>query len=214
MASQSVITRRTVRAGRFRGALLAALASAMLGGCFLADNDEADPIVPDAVLAYPLKEGRAQQCKIEDGKEPKCEKALIERREGGGYDLLTWSSGGEKEEPSSSTKGYRLRELSGAGVPGDAYLVQTIASDVGSRYLGLLRRADGGGWEQLEPQCDTMTAQRFASFMHDGWIFTKPDAKLSDVTCYISRDGLTDARLYAILDAAEPTSTTIIHDGK
>ena len=214
MVSKSDITRRSVGTGSFRGAFLAVIASTLLGGCFLADNDEADPIVPDAALAYPLKEGRAQQCKVEDGKEPKCEKALIERREGGGYDLLTWSSGGEKEEPSSSTKGYRLRMLSGSGVPVDAYLVQTIASDVSSRYLGLLRRAEGGGWEQLEPQCDTMTAQRFATFMHDGWIFTKPDAKLSDVTCYISRDGLTDARLYEILDSAKPTSTTIIHDGK
>ncbi|MCB2051849.1 MAG: hypothetical protein KDE63_10510 [Novosphingobium sp.] len=199
---------------RLRAIAFAWLATVALGGCFLADNDEADPIVPDTALAYPLKEGRAQQCKVEDDGQSKCEKAQIDRREDGGHDLFTWSSGGDGEQSTSSAKGYRLRKLSGEGVPADTYLAQAIAGDAGSRYLGLLRRVEKGGWEQLEPQCDTLPAQRFVEFMQQGWIFTTPDAKLSDVTCYISRDGLTDARLYAILSAPKGTSSTIIHDGK
>lgn len=193
---------------------LAAFASLLLGGCFLAENDESDPIIPDAALAYPMKVGPAKQCTESSDGEPACSRALLEKRLGGGYSLTVWEKDSEGKEEKGSPKLYRLRKLEGPGVPNSTFLVQMVDDSPDNRYLGLLKRRDDGGWEQLEPQCKQLFATRFAEFITNHWIFTSPEATLDDVTCTIARDGLTDGRLYAILDAPKKTSTTVLFTKK
>lgn len=187
--------------------------TALLGGCFLADKDQEDPIVPAATLAYPMKFGDARQCENSSSDEPDCKPARIERRQDGGYVLTVWSVNDDGSKGDPSSEGYKLRELKGAGVPQGTYLAQTADDDPDKRYLGLLKRREEGGWLRVQPQCDGLPAARFVAFMTSGWIFTDPDAKLDDVTCYVSRDGLSDARLYEILDAAGGDSGNVIFEG-
>jgi hypothetical protein len=193
---------------------LAACGTLLLGGCFLAENDESDPIIPDAALVYPMKVGPARQCTESSDGEPVCSRALLEKRLGGGYSVTVWEKNSEGKEEKGSPKEYRLRRLEGQGVPNATFLVQLIADDVDSRFLGLLKRRADGGWEQLEPQCEQLVSTRFAEFITNRWIITKPDATLDDVTCTIVRDGLTDGRFYAILDAPKKTSTTVLYTRK
>ena len=190
------------------------LCASLLGGCFLADQDDSDPIIPEAALAYPMKTGPARQCTESSDGEQTCSRALLEKRLSGGYSLTVWSKSEDGTEEESSPKQYRVRKLAGAGVPDGAYLVQAIDDSADSRFLGLLKLRADRGWEQLEPQCDQLLATRFAEFVTQGWIFTKPDATLKDPTCYVSRDGLDDARLFTILDSPAKSSTTVLYTRK
>lgn len=196
--------------GRWRaGASL--MAVMLLSGCFLAENDDADPIIPDAALTYPMPTGPARQCSEESSGKQSCVRALLEKRTGGGYSLAVWSKGKDDAEKPSSTKHYKLRSLKGTDVPQGSYLVQTIDNDANSRSLGLIIKRTDGGWEQIEPQCDQLQATRFVEFMTKGWITTGPEAKLKGVVCNIARKGLTDSRLHSILSSAQESSATILY---
>ena len=178
----------------------------MLSGCFVAENDDADPIIPAASLAYPLKTGAAEEC--EEGGE--CKRAEIARLPAGGYELRTWDGDGS----SPTTQAYRLRALKGPGIPANTFLAQSIKDNAEERTLGMMSRRSDGGWEQLSPQCENLRPDAFVDFMNDGWIATKSDA-LDSMRCEIRRAGLTDARIYAIFSAVRKSgSPTVIYDGQ
>ncbi len=184
-------------------------AIALLGGCFLAEDDASNPIIPDASLAYPLKIGEGRECEEQEDGALSCERASFERLPEGGYritiyqEVTTSEDGQESGESGSTTSQYRLRALQGEGVPADTYLVQAIAASDGERYLGLLKRSSRGGWAKISPNCDKLSPQTFVSFMNQGWLHTQEGATLDGLTCYIVRDGLDDARLYEILSATQ-----------
>lgn len=189
-------------------------ASSLLGGCFLAENDEADPLVPQASLAYPMAMGPGRECTLNDEGKPDCKRAEFARRAGGGYAITVWSEAGEgEEEGGSSTDEYRLRALSGPGVPAGTFLVQSASDSEDQRFLGLLKARDRGGWFKISPNCDKLPAPAFVRFMNMDWLRTDDDATLNGLTCHIRREGLDDARLYTILNAPKgDDNPTILFD--
>lgn len=184
-----------------------ALCAMLLSGCFVAENDDADPIIPAASLAYPLKTGPAREC--QEGGE--CKRAEIVRL-AGGYELRTWNPGdGADAEPA--VQSYRMRTLKGSGIPSGVYLVQSIKDSAEERTLGLMIRRADGGWEQVSPQCESLRPDAFVAFINDGWLRTDDD-QLDSMRCEIRRNGLTDDRLYTIFEAVKkPSSPTVIYDG-
>lgn len=189
----------------------AAACALLLSGCFVAEDDDANPIIPDASTAYPLKVGAAQECE-ERGEESDCKRAEIVRLGRGGYELRTWDAdAGPDADPSKQS--YRMRALKGKGIPADTYLVQSIKANADERTLGMMIRRPDGGWIQVSPQCEDLRPASFVAFMTDGWIQTE-SPQLSSMRCEIRRAGLTDERLYAILDATKkPTYPKLIFDG-
>ena len=183
----------------------------LLSGCFVAENDAANPIIPDASLAYPLKVGAAKECsESADGQQ--CKRAQITRLPAGGYEFRTWDAdAGPDDEPTTDT--IRMRGLQGKGIPNDTYLVQQIQSLSDDGVLGLLVRRPDGAWVKVSPQCENLRPANFVAFMNDHWIQTGSE-QLSSMKCEIRRDGLTDERLYQILDAPKKSSEpTLIFDG-
>jgi hypothetical protein len=180
----------------------------LLQGCFVAENDDADPIIPADSIAYPLKTGPAREC--QDGGE--CKRAEIVRL-AGGYELRTWNAGdGADAEPS--VQSYRLRAMKGGGIPANTYLAQSIRDNAEERTLGLMARRSDGGWEQLSPQCESLRPDAFVAFINDGWLRTD-DEQLDSMRCEIRRDGLTDDRLYTIFEAVKKSSSpTVIYEGE
>jgi hypothetical protein len=200
-------------AARGIGAAILLVSSAMLGGCFLAEGDDADPIIPTDRLAYPLKMGGGQQCSYDSGEET-CERAQFEKLPEGGYRITTWSVDDDGEEAGDgSSQEYKLRLLKGAGVPAATFLVQSVDASESQRFLGLLKRRLQGGWTKISPSCDKLNPAVFVEFMNSGWLRTGEDATLNGVICHIRRGGLDDARLYRILDAAKPDDNpTVLYD--
>lgn len=192
-------------------AVLAACALS-LSGCFVAENDDIDPIIPDATLAYPLKAGAAKECEERED-DTVCKRVEISRLSGGGYELRTWDpQANPGDEPTRES--YRLRALKGKGIPANAYLVQSVQSLSDDHVLGLMIRRPDGGWVKVSPQCDNLRPAAFVAFINDGWILTDND-QLSSMKCAIRREGLTDERIYQILDAVKkPSYPTLIYDGQ
>ena len=180
--------------------------SAMLAGCFYVEDDETDPIIPDASMAYPLNTGEVQLCEEDPASsdDPDCAGARIERSTSGGYDFVTLGTDGEGE-----TTKYRLRAVGGSGVPARTFLIQENEGDADARAVGLLKSRAAGGWIKTDPQCDKLVPEKFVEFINAGWIRSDGD-ELVDMTCYIKREGLDDSRLYAILDSAGSDSMRII----
>lgn len=201
-------------AARGIGAAILLLSTAMLGGCFLAEDDDANPIIPTERLAYPLKMGGGKQCTY-DSDEETCARARFEKLPEGGYRITTWSLDDDgNEEGDGSAQDYKLRLLTGPGVPAATFLVvQSVDASESQRFLGLLKRRRLGGWTKISPNCDKLSPASFVEFMNNGWLRTAEDATLNGVTCHIRRNGLDDARLYTILDAARPDDNpTVLYD--
>ena len=199
-------------AARGIGAAILLVSTTMLGGCFLAENDDADPIIPTERLAYPLKMGGGKQCTYVSGEET-CERAQFAKLPDGGYRITTWSVDDGEEEGDGSDQDYKLRLLKGAGVPAATFLVQSVDASESQRFLGLLKRRQQGGWAKISPNCDRLSPASFVEFMNNGWLRTEEDATLNGLICHIRRDGLDDARLYRILDAAKPDDNpTVLYD--
>lgn len=190
---------------------VAALASLMLAGCFLAENDETDPIISADALAYPLELGKGQECELDETEGEKCAPARFEKLEGGGYSVVVWSENEEGEVVQTPPGQFRLRALVGASVPKGVYLAQSVDDNVEQRFLGLLVKRPEGGWSKIEPQCENLSAEAFVRFMTNGWLRTREGTTLKNATCYIQRDGLDDARLYAILSATRSNGGTIYY---
>lgn len=190
---------------------VATLASLMLAGCFLAENDEADPIISSDVLAYPLALGEGQQCEMDETEGEKCAPARFEQLDGGGYSISVWSEGENGEGSFAPSGQFKLRKLNGVGVPGDSYLAQSIDDSVEQRFLGLLVKRPEGGWSKIEPNCENLSTEAFVRFVNSGWLKTPEGTTLKNATCYIQRDGLDDARLYAILSATRSSGGTIYY---
>lgn len=184
----------------------------LLSGCFVAEDDDANPIIPVASEAYPLKVGAAKECEERGEDEESCKRAEIVRLGRGGYELQTWDADAAADaEPSRQS--YRMRALKGKGIPADTYLVQSIKSNANERTLGMMIRRPDGAWIQVSPQCEDLRPASFVAFMTDGWIQTE-SPQLSSMRCEILRAGLTDERLYAILDSTKkPTYPKLIFDG-
>lgn len=188
---------------------MAAGGAVLLSGCFVAENDEADPVIPEASIAYPLKTGPAKECEAGG----KCKRAEIVRRPRGGYELRTWNPD-DGADAAPATQAYRLRALKGDGIPAGTYLAQSIKDNPDERTLGMMVRRSDGGWEQLSPQCEKLRPETFVAFFNDGWITTDSEA-LDSMRCVIRRDGLTDARLYRILGAVKSSGEpTLLYDGQ
>lgn len=196
------------------GGLMAAIA--LLGGCFLAEDDDANPIIPDNALAYPLKFGDGRECEEQEDGELSCQRASFERLAGGGYSItvyqeVTTDEDGEQSGESGTTSSeYKLRALRGSGVPADTYLVQTVSASERERFLGLLKRSSRGGWLKISPNCDKLSPEAFVRFMNQGWLHTDEGATLDSLTCHIVRDGLDDARLYNILSSTKSSGDSKI----
>ena len=199
---------------QWRGVSKLALAgiALTLGGCFTAENDEGNPIIPDAQLAYPLKPGDGRECaERSDGQD--CSRATIARLPSGGYQFSTYSVDEDGKESGPSTEKFRLRPLRGGNIPANTYLAQSIDNDPDQRFLGLLARRADGGWVKISPKCENLSPTGFVNFMTSGWI-TTDSRKVSGMRCQVRRNGLDDARLYAILDEGEKDSSpTVIYDG-
>ena len=191
----------------------------LLSGCFLADDDAANPIIPDGSLTYPIKFGDGRECEQKDDGDLSCERANFARLPDGGYSITVYKEpdaseeGGEEGEPTPSESEYKLRALSGPGVPEKTYLVQTISTDEGNRYLGLLKPSPRGGWLKISPNCDKLPVDAFVNFMNQGWLRTKDGATLENLTCTIVREGLDDARLYSILNSSKQGDNKILFSG-
>ena len=203
-----------IRNARRVGAVLLLASTTLLGGCFLAEDDDTNPIITNAQLAYPIKMGPGRQC-IPDSEKEACERTLSEKLPGGGYRLSVWSfdeDGKENDEPGVNE--YKLRLLKGPGIPAATFLVQSVHDNAEQRYLGLLRRRPEGGWVKVSPHCDKLSPTMFVDFMNNRWFHTGDHGQLSDVKCYIRRQGLDDLRLYTILNAVEPDdSAPVLFDG-
>lgn len=185
----------------------------MLSGCFLADDDSANPIIPDGSLVQPLASGDAKLC--DNGTEPgeDCDRARIDVLDNGLSRIVTWANDGDDGSVQESSEDYRLRLLKGPGVPADTYLAQKEHSDDRQRFLGLLMRRDGGGWLRESPQCDDLVTDSFIKFVTEGWIRTRDDDSLEGITCFIRRDGLTDTRIYEILSTASSDTGKVLFEG-
>ena len=182
---------------RHLGAGMIVTASLLLAGCFMADDDNANPIIPAASIAYPLKTGSATECGRIDNA---CNRVEFVRRAEGGYILRRFETN-LLDIPVVKEVPFKLRRLQGAGIPADTYLVQLIDQNPDSRDLAILQREANGRWLQLAPSCSTailkgkMEAVVEVWENDDGWTH-----------CVIGRNGLTDQRLFETLrDADEPT---------
>lgn len=185
-----------------------AATSLLVSGCFLAENDLEDPIIPDESLAYPIAFGAGQECSGVAGGEQTCQEVKFEQAEEGGYLVTEWAVGenpGDELVPTTSK--YRLRLLTGGNIPPGTYLAQSGDAGIAERYLGLLMSDPEGGWVKVSPQCDHMGSRSFVRFITQGWITTDEGAALANMTCVITRAGLDDARLFAILDSARESGT-------
>lgn len=203
-----------IRSARRISAFVVLASSSLLAGCFLAEDDEADPIIPAERLAYPLKMGGGQQCTYE-GEDEKCERARFEKLPAGGYRITTWSVDDDGKEGDGSPNDYKLRLLTGPRVPQATFLVQQVNDSESQRFLGLLKRRALGGWTKISPNCDRLRAGNFVEFMNNNWLRVGEDSTLNGMTCHIRRAGLDDARLYRILDAAKPDDNpTVLFDGR
>ena len=199
---------------RRTGAVILLLSTSLLGGCFIAEGDEADPIIPDATLAYPMKMGAGKECTETTDQDPTCNRALFEKLPDGGYSITIWTVDDDGSESEGEPSQYRLRLLKGAGVPAATFLVQEVSYEEAQRYLGLLRKRPEGGWLRISPNCDKLTPDAFVEFMTAGWLSTEEGTTLNGMTCAIVRSGLDDARLYQILSAAKPDDDpTVLYDG-
>lgn len=201
------------RMGKIAGRTGALAAGLLLSGCFLAEDDSANPIIPAASIAYPLPLGAARECEG-TGADQKCNRAELRRRPGGGYEKLVWSKDedGREGEPESSS--YKIRPLVGGAIPRNTYLVQQISGDEDARYLGLMTRQSDGGWLSTEPNCDNLGPADFVSFVNNRWISSSSD-RVENMKCEVKRAGLTDARLFTILDTPTKNSTPqVLYTGR
>lgn len=181
---------------RHLGSGMVVTANLLLAGCFMADNDDANPIIPAASLAYPLKTGAASECGRVDGE---CNRIEFVRRAEGGYILRRFETN-LLGQPVVKEVPFKLRRLQGTGIPADTYLVQLVAAAPGSRNLAVLQREPNGRWLQLAPSCSTALSAGKMGGLVDVW---EDDEGGSH--CVVGRNGLTDQRLFAILrDADEP----------
>lgn len=190
------------------------LASTLLGGCFLAENDATDPIIPDSELAYPIAMGEGRQCEVGSEEDMECARARFEQLDGGGYSITVWNENDEGEVVPTPSGEFRLRALSGTGVPHGTYLAQRGDTSVDQRYLGLLTLRQDGGWNKVEPQCEQLTAEAFVPFVNHRWLATEEGTTLENATCIIRREGLTDERLYSILSASRSGVSTVLYSGQ
>jgi hypothetical protein len=170
-----------------------ALSVLLLTGCITVENDDADPIIPAASFAYPLKIGTAREC---DAKGANCGKVEFMRREGGGYVLRRFETNllglaVVKDQP------FKMRLLQGAGIPADTYLVQPIAKDPNDRNLTILTRQPAGRWLEFGPTCDKLIIGGYMDLVRRVW-----NDEEGGQHCVLKREGLTDQRLYTTLRAA------------
>lgn len=171
-----------------------ATASLLLAGCFSADDDDANPIIPAASIAYPLKTGMARECNRQSGN---CNRVELVRRPEGGYILRRFETNllglaVVKEVP------FKLRRLQGTGIPAETFLVQLVDAYPEGRTITLLLREADGRWLQLAPTCDTAIAKDRLDEVNI--IFEDNDGVQQ---CVLDREGLTDQRLFAALRAAD-----------
>lgn len=181
---------------RHLGAGMVVTANLLLAGCFMANNDDANPIIPAASIAYPLKTGAASECNRVSGE---CNRVEFVRRAEGGYILRRFETNllglpVVKEVP------FKLRRLQGAGIPTDTFLVQVVDSSPRHRNLAVLQRESNGRWLQLAPSCSTALNAGKRGGLVNVWVDDDGGSH-----CVVGRDGLTDQRLFTMLrDADEP----------
>lgn len=175
---------------RLAGAACALLAL-LLSGCFIAENDDRNPIIPAASMAFPLPTGMINECSTSG---IACNKIAI-TRQSWGYQARVVERNADVIGGLEEATDFKLRALQGAGIPPRTYLIQRVDADPRRRQLALLVGKDKGAWEILRPSCNV-------SISADDLI-----VDLGEGACMIARDGLTDARLFAILNAAIATAT-------
>jgi hypothetical protein len=184
---------------------------AMLSACFLAENDEQDPIIPDSELAYPIAMGNGRECQLNEEGEEECAPARFEKAGSGAYQLTVFTEG-ENGNPVPTDSGeFKLRRLQGEGIPEQTFLAQQVSRETDQRFLGLLVKRGEGGWLKIDPQCENLPVQAFVRFINDRWLQTREGEDLSDLVCFFRRDGLTDERIYTVLHAASGVSNTVYY---
>lgn len=191
----------------FRRLAMAGIAApaVLLAGCFTADNDDANPIIPAASMAYPLKPGVWRDC---NHKGESCERAELLRREGGGYIRRVFKPR-SKGDPIVHESAFRMRLLKGTGIPEETYLVQAIDDDPDQRNLTILSLQQDGGWFQLSPSCEEELTKTAGAILRRVW--TDEDDVLH---CVLKREGLTDQRLHWLLNAAhDRTGGSVYYEG-
>ena len=126
-----IASKRTRRA-RFIG--VAAL-PAMLSACFLAEDDDQNPIIADSELAYPIALGDGRECKLTEEGEEECEPARFEKADSGAYHLMVMTEGESGRTVPVDSGEFRLRQLQGTDIPDHSFLVQQVNSDADQRFL-------------------------------------------------------------------------------
>lgn len=176
----------------FAAAMLAA-SSLFLSGCFMVEDDDATyPILYDAIItsensAKPLTNGAVRIC---DAAGSNCDAGMIRNHDDWGYEFSSPASSGKIE--------FYMRELTGAGIPANTYLVQGFSSDelLADYYqLGLAFRQNDGSWLIFQPDCEWARAQSILAQLP--WVGDAGSGQ-----CIIARSGLTDQRLFETLRMA------------
>lgn len=166
-----------------------AMFALLLTGCYVADDDDRNPIIPAASMAYPLQTGIMYEC---GELAIKCNKVDITRQTWG-YQVRVLERG-ESVNGLEGVTNFKMRALQFEGGPPNIFLVQLVAADPAERKLALVGGKGDGDWVIFRPRCGSVSNHPFLKDLGRG-------------NCAIRRAGLTDQRLFVLLMESYQTTS-------